>query len=287
MSNCLFDACQGYAPMATMVCPKCGFQQEQDPECKRCGIIVARFRNGSMPMQLPYREEAYAAFAPAQAGPFRRFYRIFRWVALIATIMVIALVLHASPPPDILTSPRAIRKAEAKVRQFQSSAQHGLDETLEMNESELNGWLGANLAIERPAQEAKESPLKTLDSAVDLAKKVTALKAGVAPTVEQVQSSVRDVRIELLEDSLRAYTAFELYGMTLSLVLEGKLKVQDGYLRLNPTSGKLGSLPLLAGTLESAARRLFDSPDNKEKFRLPPHIRDVRVENKQLVIYPR
>lgn len=271
--------------MPTMICPKCGFQQEKGDECRRCGIIISRYRPGGMPPNMQYREEE--GWIQRPVSPIRRIYRIFRWCALAMAILVIALILHASPPPEIITSAKATQRAAAKVREFQVSMQKGREETLEMNQSELNGWLGANLAIGSPDQAPKESPVKSLDSAVSLAKKVTALKAGELPTVEQVQSSVRDVRIELLEDSLRAYTAFELYGMTLSLVLEGPIKVEDGYLRLIPTSGKLGSLPLLAGTLQSAAKRLFDTPDNKEKFRLPPEIRDVRVEHNLLVIYPR
>jgi hypothetical protein len=154
-----------------------------------------------------------------------------------------------------------------------------------LDPSELNGWLGANLAIPRGNAEEKTAPTQTLEGAVTLAKKITALKAGELPTQEQVQSSVCDVRIELRDESLLAYTEFEWFGMRLSLVLEGKLVVRGGYLRLEPTRGKLGSLPLLAGTLESATTRLFDSPENKEKFRLPPYIHDVRIESGKLVIY--
>jgi hypothetical protein len=72
--------------------------------------------------------------------------------------------------------------------------------------------------------------------------------------------------------------------MDLSLELEGQLTVRDGCLRLEPTAGKLGSLPLMQATLEGAAYRLFDSPENKEKFRLPPEIRDVRVERGRLIV---
>jgi hypothetical protein len=36
--------------------------------------------------------------------------------------------------------------------------------------------------------------------------------------------------------------------------------------------------------VDRAVRRLFDSPENKEKFRLPPHIRDLRVENGEIVV---
>jgi hypothetical protein len=86
---------------------------------------------------------------------------------------------------------------------------------------------------------------------------------------------------------LRIYAVFDFHGVDLSLELEGPLVVRDGYIKLEPTGGKLGSLPLMAGTLQSVTDRLFDSPENKEKFRLPPQIQDIRVEHGQLVVLSR
>ncbi len=47
------------------------------------------------------------------------------------------------------------------------------------------------------------------------------------PTVEEVQSNVRNVMIVLLDDRLRAYVIFNLYGKDLSLTLEGRLRVEN------------------------------------------------------------
>ena len=43
------------------------------------------------------------------------------------------------------------------------------------------------------------------------------------PSLEEVQSSMRDVKIDLLEDRLRAYVVFDYRGKNLSLLLEGRL----------------------------------------------------------------
>jgi hypothetical protein len=66
--------------------------------------------------------------------------------------------------------------------------------------------------------------------------------------------------------------------------LEGHLHVVNGYLRFEPTRGKLGSLPLPQSTLESAVTRLFDAPENRERLRVPLEIRDIRIENGDLVV---
>ena len=80
------------------------------------------------------------------------------------------------------------------------------------------------------------------------------------PTLEEVRSSLRDVKINLMGDRIRAYVLFTLYGKDISLQLEGRLVVADGRVRLKPTSGMLGSIPIPSNTLDRAVNQLFDSP---------------------------
>jgi hypothetical protein len=269
------------------VCPKCGFLQKEGEECGRCGIVFTRYQAAirapkSMPPLKPQEPPK-----PERGGRLRGAYRIFRWATLISLVIPLALILNPSQPPQVAASPEAVRRAEVKVREFQAATHAGRSSKLEMDEAELNGWLSSNLAIRRPAGGAEVQNADIQGSAISLAKKALAPEANADLTVEQVQSAVHDVKIELRQNSLRAYVLFELFGKDLSLELEGQLTVQDGCLRLAPTGGKLGSLPLLAGSLEGATQRLFDSAENREKFRLPPQIRDVHVEAGRLVISSR
>ena len=232
------------------------------------------------------QKEADAGTTQKAIGPFRKFYRVFRWASLAGLIIVLFLMLRPSPPPRIAPTLEAAKRAEAKIEEFQSSAGQGTEQRLEMDESELNGWLGDNLALKRPEGSIPARP-KTPESLIDLAKTATGGQPAGGEALEQAQSSVRDVRIELLEDSLRIYTLFDFHGMDLSLELEGQLAIHEGYLKLEPTAGKLGSLPLMAGTIKSVTDRLFEAPGNKEKFKLPPNIQDIRIEQGRLVIISR
>jgi hypothetical protein len=267
-----------------MKCPKCGFHQDAGTECPRCGIIFARYHSEAVS---PPRE-ANLDPNPAQpaAGTFRRIYRIFRWVCPAGAILVLFLILRPSSPPRIEASPAAAESAESKIEQFQTSIGPGTEQRLEMDESELNGWLGKNLSLKKqagsePAIRQKAEPL------IEIAKTATGGQTISNEALEQAQTSVRDVKIELLENSLRVYALFDLHGMDLSLELEGQPVVRNGYIKLEPSSGKLGSLPLMAGTLQKATSRIFDSPENKEKFKLPPNIRDIRIEQGRLIVLSR
>jgi hypothetical protein len=264
-----------------MKCPKCGFQQDEGLECFRCGIIFARYHAGEISSPSASKTGKYEKSERSLADLLRGFYRIFRWISLIGIIVVIALILRNSPPPEVAYTPETIIRAEAKVQAFQASAQQGGISTLELDESELAGWLDSNLEYEKSDS---ASPPQTAEDMISLTKRALNATAQEDPEFEQVNSSVRDVKIELLEDSLQAHMIFNLHGMDLSMDLAGRLVVRDGYLRLEPTGGKLGSLPLTAGTLRNATERLFESPKNKEKFRLPPHIHDVRIERGRLLV---
>lgn len=273
--------------MSKKACPKCGFLQSESEECGRCGIIFKRYQAATQAPNPMLPGKPMELSSPRQSGWLRRGYRILRWTTLIGLVITLALMLNPSLPPQVAASAEAAERAEVKVREFQMAAHAGRAPAIELDEAELNGWLLANLAIRQPGGSAVVPRADVRESALSLAKKALAPEANTGPTMEQVQSSVRDVKIELRQNSLRAYVLFELYGKDLSLELEGQLMVREGCLRLVPTGGRLGSLPLLAGSLEGATRRLFDSPENRDKFRLPPQIRDVHVEAGRLVISSR
>jgi hypothetical protein len=160
--------------------------------------------------------------------------------------------------------------AELKIEQHMASAQAGQYHKLELDQAELNGWLGSRLALAPRNEDKPVVPDLFADSP--------------APTPEELQSNVKDVKIELLEDQLRAYVVFDFHGVDLTLVLEGRLSVESGYLRFQPTKGKLGLLPLPQASLKSAMQRLFDSPENREKFRLPREIRDVGIRDSRIYV---
>lgn len=228
-----------------------------------------------------------AAPPPVPArGALRRFYRIFIWAVLLGLVVVLYFILRPDTPPVIAVNPESARQAEAKIDKFLSSMGQGAAHRLEMDESELNSWMGENLALKQPA-DAKPAPQGISESLGELRGIATGDQALNPETIEQLQSSVRDVKIRLLQDALRVYALFDFHGMDLSVELEGKPVVRNGYLRLEPSGGKLGSLPMTRGALTSVANYVFDSPQNKEKFKLLPYIQDVRIEQGRLIVISR
>ncbi len=267
-----------------MNCPKCGFLQLEGSQCPRCGLVFAHYHAAEKTQR--HKPEYVNAPAKPARGHLRRFYRIFCWISLAGLIAVIVLILRASEPPRIVVTPDSSQHAEAKIHAFQSDAQQGMGKKLSLDESELNGWISENLMLKKSPDSASVSPGMNPEP-TSRTRNATASDALDSISPEQIQSSIRDVKIKLMEDAMHLYAIFDAHGMDLSLELEGRLLVRDGYMRLEPTSGKLGSLPLTARMLQRVADRIFDSPENKEKFRLPPDIRDIRIEDARLVVTSR
>lgn len=206
--------------------------------------------------------------AEEKVSVLRWAFRFLRWSTYLAALITIVLLLRKSPAPDVVTSPQAAASAEQKVSEVAQSVSQGQPATLRLDQTELNSYLANHL---------------------DLAPQVSGVPQEGGPgaprgsDVEQARSSVRDVKVQLEGDQVHAYVVFDVHGKDLTLDLVGKLGAADGYLKFEPVSGRIGSLPIPQSALESAVRQLMESPENREKLKLPADIADLHIENGELV----
>jgi hypothetical protein len=197
-------------------------------------------------------------------------FRFLRWSTYLVALLTLILLLHKAPAPAVEVSPQAATSAEQKVQAVEQSISQGQQATLRLNESELNSYLASHLDMVGNAPNPDSTPSDTPG-------------APSASDVEQARSTVRDVKVQMADDRVKAYVVFDLHGKDMTLELEGRLAAQGGYLKFDPVSGHIGSLPIPQSTLQSAVSRLMESPDNREKLRLPPDIADLHIENGELV----
>jgi hypothetical protein len=214
---------------------------------------------------LPPVLEPLPPFEEPKVSVFRLVFRILRWSTYVATLITLILLLHKTPPPAVASTPQAAASAEEKVSQVQQSVLEGQPATLRLDETELNSYLANHLDLSASASPSS-GPGTTTDA-----------------DVEQVRSSVRDVKVQMEGDQIHAYLLFDLHGKEMSLDLVGRLGAADGYLKFEPLSGHIGSLPIPQSALESAIKQLMESPVNREKLRLPSDVSDLRIENGELV----
>jgi hypothetical protein len=234
---------------------------------------------------------------PTKTIPWRMFFRIIRWTTYVGGAVTLMLMLHKAPAPIVETSPQAAARAEQKLEQVQQAVSNGQPATMRMDQTELNSYLVSHLDIAPtptvdPSRVAAASATQTAaaggatssaspssGNALDL----SAPAGTSAEQIEQVRSSVKDVKVELIEDRVRAYVVFDFHGKDMTLQLEGKLGAEDGYLHFEPVAGQIGSLPIPKSTLEAAVARMMESPENREKLKLPNDMFGLKVQNGEVV----
>lgn len=225
---------------------------------------------------------------------FKKLYKILSWTSLAGLVLTLGLVLKKSPAPNIPYDATAAARAEQKFEAADRAKAQGMTSEVALDPSELNSYLKQNLQLQDnsapaadPATVAAAAPLSGTAPQPDVNSDADAL-ANVAgadqPTLDQVQSSVKDVKVDMDGDLVKAYVVFDFHGKDLSLELDGHLSSEDGYIKFDPVAGKLGSLPLPQSTLEAAVEKMMNNPDNREKLRLPPGVSDIQVQNGQALV---
>ena len=228
----------------------------------------------------------------ADAGLFKKLYNILTWSSLVGLIFVIILVFRKSPAPEIPADPTAAARAEKKFEAADQAKAAGQPSQVALDRSELNSYLAQNLGLEgtppavtgtvpgaNGASAGAQSPAG--GSGSDPA---AVLSSGEQPSIDEIQSSVKDVKVDMVGDVVKAYVIFDFHGKDLSLELDGHLSADNGYMKFVPISGKLGSLPLPQSTLNEAVDKLMSSPENREKLKLPSDISDIKIEDGHAVV---
>lgn len=217
-------------------------------------------------------------------------YRVLVWAVSAGLVLTLVLILHKSPPPPVQSDPTAAARVAEKFAAADEASANGQSQTVTLDGTELNSYLSQNLQFEgSPAAEPNQAPAPANASDTTAAASARSNDPASGPgvdaaTVERVRSTVKDVRVDMDGDLVKAYVVFDFHGKDLSLELDGHLGSQDGYLKFDPVAGKLGDLPLPISVLQSAVDKMMDSPENREKLRLPDEISNIQVADGQAVI---
>jgi|SRR5579862_2693135 len=213
-------------------------------------------------------------------------YRILTWSSLAVLVLALALVFKKPRTPTVPSDPTAAARVEQKFAKADQAKATGQPVDVDLDRIELNSYLHQNLQLEGAppdvvpaAGPATSAPTRDAQQADP-----TAGMAADGATLEQVQSSVKDVNVDMDGDLVKAYVTFDFHGKDLALELDGHVGTQDGYLKFDPVAGKLGSLPLPLSTLQAAVEKMMASPENREKLRLPPDISNIAVSNGQAIV---
>jgi hypothetical protein len=225
--------------MPLLVCHNCGFHQNDGTICQKCGMPFfghpTTAADGPKIASRPQKPDPNRA----ELLPPRLSNRELRQPCTI--IIAILLILHKSHPPQVTADPQAAQQAESKIEASESAA--AVRPARAAAPRFFRGQFTAAPGSRAGSATAHDDPRCRSNPQAQ----PTPAPAAPDPTIEEVQSSVKDVKVTMHDDRVEAYVVFNFHGEDLSLDLEGKLGVNDGVLQFQPTQGTLGSLPDAAG----------------------------------------
>jgi hypothetical protein len=235
-------------------CPKCGVVRNGGSECARCGVIYERYKwlkaSASPPLPTACQPRVWQ-----RIPDIARRFGALRWVLLAATVIFVVLIVNESRRPHIYTDDSAAQRAQWKLEKLQLASEAGRPAFLEFDEAEVNAWLRSRVRAGAPGS-----------------------------TRPEASSTIREIKVKLLDDHLRAYVLFGFHGINLSLVLEGESRIDAGRLRFEPSSAKLGSLPLPQFSFRGIVGRFFDEPVNQDRFFLAHRVSNLRIDRGALIV---
>src|SRR6266404_2307333 len=184
----------------------------------------------------PAGQSEFAHVSKSSASLWKRIFRIVRWTTYTFALVTLVLAFHKAPPPLVETSPQAAARAEEKFQDVERAVANGQPATLRMDETELNSYLASHLTLEGNSAPNQASGGRAQGAA-----------NGAGPTpqeVEQMRSNVRDFKVQLMDDRVKAYVVFDVHGKDMTLQLEGRLGAQNGYFLIEPVTTEIYTLSL-------------------------------------------
>jgi hypothetical protein len=92
---------------------------------------------------------------------------------------------------------------------------------------------------------------------------------------------IKDYQVSMDGDVVRGQFLTQIAGKDVYLTLAGHLGSKDGYATFDATEVKIGDMPVPASLVNEALQKKLS--EQRDQLRLPPNVKDIRVENGELV----
>ncbi|HEY6303468.1 MAG TPA: hypothetical protein VIX14_10415 [Terriglobales bacterium] len=205
--------------------------------------------------------------------------RIISFATLAISIVTLVLVLKRPAPVATPVAPAAVaanaQSFQEKVNQLAQPKAAGAGESeVRINSGELSAAL---------AQAAGLVPAATLAPA-DASSASPSGSSSVGPAMEfpGAVPNVKDYQVSMDGDIVRGQFLTQIAGKDVYLTLAGHLGSKDGYATFDATEVKVGDLSVPAALVNEVLQKKL--AEQRDQLKLPNHIKDLKVENGELVL---
>jgi len=204
--------------------------------------------------------------------------RIISFATLAISILTLVLVLKRPAPVAPALAPAAAavnaQSFQEKVNQLAQPKAPGESESeVRMNSGELSAALAQAaglLPATTPAPANSYSPAPSSSSPASPAMEFP----GAVP-------NIKDYQVSMDGDVIRGQFLTQIAGKDVYLTLAGHLGSKDGYATFDATEVKVGDLSVPASLVNEVLQKKL--AEQRDQLKLPNNVKDLKVENGELV----
>jgi hypothetical protein len=205
--------------------------------------------------------------------------RIISLVTLAIAIFMLVFALKRPAPVATEVAPVAAAAAaqsfQEKVNQLSQPKSPGAGESeVRISSGELSAGLDQATGRVPPATSV------ALPAA-------TTTPANAAPATELPGRvpNIKDYQVSMEGDILRGQFLTQIAGKDVYLTLAGHLGSKDGYATFEATEAKIGDLTVPASLVNEVLQKKL--MEQRDQLKLPDNVKDIKVENGELVFVDR
>ena len=210
-------------------------------------------------------------------GIFVKLRRIISFATLAISILTLILALRRPAPVAPVLAPAAIaadaQSFQEKVNRLAQPRVPGEGEgEVRMNSGEVSAALAQAAGL---LPEAAPAPTNSSSSPSNLPSPSGATEfPGAVP-------NIKDYQVSMDGDIVRGQFLTQIAGKDVYLTLAGHLGSKDGYATFDATEVKVGDLSVPASLVNEVLQKKL--AEQRDQLKLPNNVKDLRVENGELV----
>ena len=198
-----------------------------------------------------------------------KIYRVVRWFMLAGVAVSILLLLKSPEPVAQALDPVLVEQNAASFQQ----------KLTELAQAQSAGETGTEVHFTAPEVNAAIVQATTGQPA---AAPTPASQPVTQPPAEQVP--IKSTLVGFEDDVVKGQFLTEVYGKDVYITVAGHLGSRDGYVTFEPMEFRVGDLSVPVSMVNPVLQRKLADPENREKMRLPEFVKNLKVENGELVI---
>jgi hypothetical protein len=215
-------------------------------------------------------------------GVLVKLQRIISFATLAISILTLVLVLKRPAPVAPLQAPAAAaanaQSFQDKVNQLAQPKASGEGESeVRINSGELSASLAQAAGLMPPAAAATTSSgassISTAASGSSLASPALEFPGAVP--------NIKDYQVSMDGDIVRGQFLTQIAGKDVYLTLAGHVGSKDGYATFDATEVRVGDLSVPAALVNEVLQKKLN--EQRDQLKLPNNVKDLKVENGELV----